>query len=288
MRETPYPVVTRRAFLAGISGTAALLLARGASAAGESGPLPRDAFRFLVLNDLHHAEPACDLFLESLVSQLRTHGPVAFCLLVGDLADRGARSSLEAVRRIIGTLGCPVHAVPGNHDCDVALDTSLYAEIFPNQLNHHFAHAGWQFIGLDSTEGVSWHETTISAPTLDFLDRIVPELDVHAPTVVFTHFPLAEGIRMRPLNADAVLARLEGLNLRAVLGGHFHSRTEQPWRESVLTTNACCSRVRANHDETRPEGYQLCTAHRDGRLDREFIEFKPASDSPPPESSPPY
>jgi hypothetical protein len=47
----------------------------------------------------------------------------------------------------------------------------------------------------------------------------------------------------------------------------------------VLLTNACCARVRDNHDRTVPEGYLLCTAHPDGMLEREFVRFAPAENS---------
>jgi len=288
MSDAPRPI-DRRSFLAGV-GTAAgaFLAARHVQAqpaattplerSGEK--LPRDAFRFIVVNDLHHASPECDPFFEHLVAQMRAHTGVAFCLIVGDLADKGSPESLAAIKRIFARLGAPIHTVPGNHDNDVAGDTSLYAVAFPDALNHRFRHRGWQFIGLDSTEGANWGDTHINTSTLAWLDAAAPRLDRRAPTVVFTHFPLAEGVRLRPVNAGEVLTRLAPLNLRAAFCGHFHSRTLHPHGAALLTTNVCCSRVRSNHDGTRPEGYLLCTAYPDGRLVQDFVEFRPASEQP--------
>ena len=287
--KPPSSPLDRRAFLAGVSAAAgSLFLARRVHGAGEpaeaadraSQPLPRGAFRFVVINDVHHAGPECDPFFEQLVAQIRTHRDVAFCLIVGDLADKGQPASLAAVKRAFGQLGIPVHTVPGNHDNDVAGDTSLYAATFPDGLNSNFTHRRWQFIGLDSTEGYNWGDTHISPTTLEYLETIVPTLDPKAPTVVFTHFPLGAGIRLRPVNADAVLDRLAPLTLRAAFCGHFHSRTLVPLGAALLTTNVCCSRVRGNHDGTRREGYLVCTADRDGRLVQDFVEFVPASQSP--------
>ena len=253
-----------------------------------SGALPRGAFRFLVVNDLHHATAECDPFLEGLVRQMRTHTDVAFLLVVGDLADRGEPSSLASVGRILRGLGAPVYTVPGNHDNDATGDTSTYAKVFPDALNYRFTHRGWQFIGLDSTDGYGWNDTRVSADALDFLDTTVPKLDPKAPTIAFTHFPLGPGIRMRPLNADAVLERLTRLDLRAAFCGHYHSRTIRTLGDALVTTNVCCARVRANHDGSKEEGYLVCTAHPDGQLIQEFVEYRPASappDPPPPLAS---
>ena len=102
-------------------------------------------------------------------------------------------------------------------------------------------------------------------------DAAVPKLDRKKPTVVFTHFPLGEKVTYRPTNADALLGRFADHNLRAVLGGHFHGRTERAFKSAVVTTNACCSLKRANHDKTPQKGYHLWHA-KDGALTREFVE----------------
>ena len=243
---------------------------------------PSLGFRFLLANDLHHGEPACDAFFQGLVTQMRTHAAIDFCLLAGDLTDRGLPESLASMRRIFSGLGVLVHTVPGNHDNDTAGDTSLYNREFPEALNRVFHHKGWQFIGLDTTDGTAWQNTRIGPHTLSFLDATVPNLDPRAPTVVFTHFPLAPGVFMRPVNADAALALLAPLNLRAVLCGHFHGRTLHPRGAAILSTGTCCARLRSNHDGTAPEGYQVCTANPDGTVTQDFFEYTPATENPPP------
>jgi hypothetical protein len=45
-------------------------------------------------------------------------------------------------------------------------------------------------------------------------------------------------------------------------------------RNTVFTTNKCCSISRGNHDGTKEKGYFLCRA-KEGRIEREFVEVKP-------------
>jgi hypothetical protein len=229
-----------------------------------------------VVNDLHHGGAECGPFLAGLVEQMRGHGTVAFCLLVGDLADTGSPQSLAAVRKAFTGLGAPAYPVPGNHDCDVGPGTRPYAETFPGRLNYSFRHAGWQFIGFDSTDGIAWRNTRIGGGALAFLNATAARLDPAAPTVIFTHFPLASEIPMSPVNSREALACVAGLNLRAVFCGHFHGRTRHAHGAADVLTNACCSRLRDNHDGTPAEGYLLCTAHPDGRIDRAFVEYAAA------------
>jgi hypothetical protein len=144
--------------------------------------------------------------------------------------------------------------------------------LFPLGNNHHFEHRGWQFLGVDSTEGRQFR-TTVRAETLQWLDQTLPKLDKKKPTVLFTHFPLGPWVIYRATNADQVLARFKDVNLQAVFNGHLHLSTERRVGAVTLTTNRCCSFSRQNHDGSREKGYFLCQA-RDGKVTREFVEHK--------------
>ncbi len=231
-------------------------------------------FTFIAVNDLHLSEAACRPWFEQVVVQMKRSAPKAeFCLLGGDLADAGSPAQLRAVREIFARLEMPVHAVIGNHDYRFGNERSAYEEIFPRQINYRWAHRGWQFLALDTTEGTNSQGTRISETTLGWLDENVPRLDPPKPTVILTHFPLGRFVFGRPLNADAVLQRCAGLNLRAILSGHFHGLTERHFQQATLTTDRCCSRIRPNHDGTTAKGWFVCRAAR-GELSRQFVEFK--------------
>ena len=241
----------------------------GSLAAGDP---PTEALSFLVVNDLHSLDKKCRPWFETVVKQMAGHAErPAFLLAAGDLANDGTADQLAAVKEIFGGLKPPVYPVPGNHDFTAKGERKAYDDLFPDRLNYAFDHGGWQFVALDTTEGTKWQETTISADTLKWLDDQLPKLDKKKPLVVCTHFPLGEGVKMRPKNADAVLRRLMPYNLRAAYSGHFHGFTEKAAGDAVLTTNRCCAFARGNHDGTKEKGYFLVTA-KDGKLTRTFVE----------------
>lgn len=230
-------------------------------------------FRFVVANDLHYMTLACGKWLERQVMPLMKADKPDLCLLAGDLGNAGTREELEGVRDVFRTLGVPVHAVIGNHDWTTDFDRKAYEETFPQQINFHFEHQGWQIVGLDTTNGLLWAKIKVQQPTLAWLDETLPKLDKKKSMIVFTHFPLGLGVDMRPDNADGVLNRFREHNLAAVFCGHFHGFTERKSGGTVITTNRCCSRMRRNHDGTKEKGYFVCDA-KDGKLERRFVEVK--------------
>ncbi len=233
-------------------------------------------FHFVVVNDTHYIDKPCGDWLERVVARMKAHEPkIDFCLHLGDVADHGQRDELEPSRDIFKALGVPIHYVPGNHDHKARDDRKAYEETFPKSLNQHFEHGGWQFVGLDTTDGVGFVRTTIQKPTLTWLDEAVPKLDKKKPTIVFTHFPLGPRLIQRPLNTDDVLNRFKEYNLRTVFCGHHHALTERPIGEVLLTTNRCCAFSRPNHDGSKEKGYFLCRV-KDGKVTHTFVEVKTA------------
>lgn len=249
-------------------GTAALALAPWSRATGE------DAFEFIAVNDTHYIDEACRPFHESVVAGMKASAPQArFCLFAGDLADRGNAPAFAALRAIYGQLGIRLAAVPGNHDFATSTDSAAYDAAFPGQRNYAFAHGGWQFLGLDTTQGVEFDRTQVSPATLAFLEAQLAILDRGKPTFVFTHFPLAEGVEYRPLNAPAVIERLLEFDLRWLHCGHWHGQHTAKLRHATLSTNRCCARLRANRDGSPLKGWHVYRASADGSLARRFVEL---------------
>jgi Icc-related predicted phosphoesterase len=232
-------------------------------------------FNFLVVNDTHYQTDRCGRFLEGVVAGMKAGPAVDFCIIAGDLADKGAAHEIGSVKEIFTTLGVPLFVVPGNHDYLSQTDRSAYNALFPSANNYYFKHKGWQFVGLDTTEGLRYEKTSIADSTLRWLDDHLRDLSKRRPTVCFTHFPLGNGAPMRPSNADALLERFRDFNLLAVFSGHHHGFTERSHGNIRLVTNRCCAISRGNHDKTKEKGYFLCQV-REGVIERTFVEVSTA------------
>lgn len=228
--------------------------------------MPDPSFSFLCVSDLHCLDVECADWLNrqvvpSMRETVRTAStPIDFCLVLGDLAENATDEEFAMARDALQRIGVPLYPVPGNHDYTADDKRETFDRLFPGSVNYAFTHKGWQFIGLDTTDGRRYDGTAVPDATLRWLDEHVPALDPGLPTVVFTHFPLAASVRYCPTNAGSLLDRLHGLNLRAVLSGHFHGTTSVPFGQAVLTTGPCCALKRNNHDRSPAKGYCVWTA----------------------------
>jgi hypothetical protein len=274
MKPDPKNLFTRREALKKISAGTLLALGMwpGALQAGIFGWGNHRDFKFIVVNDLHYLDDDCGHWLEGVARQMKAHD-AELCLIVGDVADDGKHEHFSSATDIFKMPGIPFYPVIGNHDYLTQTDRSAYLDAFPSRLNYHFEHRGWQFVGLDSSEGQHSQNTEISTETLDWLDGNLPRLSRKKPMILFTHFPMGATVRYRPRNADALLERFRDFNLQAVYNGHFHGFTENKLGQTMLTTNRCCALKRTNHDGTKEKGYFLCSI-KDGTIQREFVECK--------------
>lgn len=217
-------------------------------------------FRFVVANDLHYRDARCGEWLERVSASIRALRPrPAFVVLAGDLVETGTAQSLGAVREIFRPLPIPVRSIIGNHDYTEDGSNEAWKRVHGTRLNARFDYGGWQFLALDTTEGRGVYRTRISQDTLTWLDRTLPSVSRTKPLVVLTHLPLGRNW-LRPLNARAVLDRLQNHNLQAAFSGHWHGWTERVERGVALRTGRCCSWWRGNHDGSDQKGYLLCTA----------------------------
>jgi 3',5'-cyclic AMP phosphodiesterase CpdA len=275
MTEPAQRRVTRRDAIKPL-GVAALLAAGlwpGALRAAGQGSGAR--FRFVAVNDTHVMTPECGTWLGGVVRQMKAETP-EFCLHCGDVTEKGELENLELTRAVFNKLEKPTYPVIGNHDYLTTESRTSYEKVFPERINYQFSHDGWQFIGLDSSEGQKYENTSIQPATFQWLEENLRRLNQSQPTVLFTHFPLGADVKYRPLNADALLERFLDFNLQAVFCGHYHAFTERVSKQCKLTTNRCCALKRGNHDGTKEKGYFVCDVS-DGRITRRFVEYVPSA-----------
>jgi 3',5'-cyclic AMP phosphodiesterase CpdA len=145
------------------------------------------AFEFVVVNDTHYVDEKCKPWQSAVATAMHASSPEAvFCALVGDIADGGDLEACKAIKELYGAAMGRLYTVPGNHDYLADDDRSGYDAVFPDRLNYVFRHMGWQFVGLDTTQGTKFDGTDISPATFAWLDENLPKLDQKLPSFVFT------------------------------------------------------------------------------------------------------
>lgn len=265
-------LITRREAIEKISAGVLLSLGLWPGALSVKAKVPEEKpFKFIVVNDIHCLSKDCEEWLKMVVTQMRKIQGVEFCIIAGDLTEKAELKYFYSVKEIFSALSCPVYVQIGNHDNITQTSRWTYERVFPHRLNYWYEHRGWQFIGLDTTDGQNYEKTKIHDGSLKWVDKNLRKIDKGKPTVIFTHFPLGVGVKYRPYNADQLLEKFRDHNLRAVFCGHLHGFTEVKKDGIVFTTNKCCALKRTNLDKTKEKGYFVITI-RDGMISREFVQ----------------
>jgi hypothetical protein len=230
-------------------------------------------FTFVVANDLHYRDRRCTEWFAAVAESIRALRPrPGFLMLNGDLSETGTREELGAIREMFWSLPFPVHATIGNHDYSADGRRENYEAIIRRDRNFAFRHGDWNFLCLDTTDGLAVYRTWVRGETLAWVDANLRLLDKKRPLVLFSHFPMGRNW-LRPLNADDLMGRLRGHDLRRVFCGHWHGWTERKNKAIAVTTGRSCSWWRGNHDGSSLHGYFLCRV-REHAIDHEFVPVK--------------
>lgn len=151
-------------------------------------------------------------------------------LLSGDIADEPSAEVYEQAHRALDRLGCPIHAIPGNHD-----DRDLLAMRFAGREHatgapvHVLAYVGaLRLVGCDTTVPGS-PGGALPPAQLDWLSRALSDEPARPTLLALHHPPVASGLRAMDAmsldgdDADALEALLaEHPQVLAVTCGHVH------------------------------------------------------------------
>ncbi len=208
--------------------------------------------KFLVMSDLHLMPPGetsmtldTGARLEQAVeSVMARYSDFDFCILAGDLADRGQAAAYERLQAIIKRMPIPTYITLGNHD-----DRPTFLQVFGVDFAHAetgkvdkaFDHEGYRIIMLDSSEP-GRVDGALSPAQIDWLRACLMEA-LDRPVIVVLHHNAnalhisSDSIRM--LEPDAFIAALKTHpDVRQVIAGHVHLTSTAFWRGLSFTTLA--------------------------------------------------
>jgi hypothetical protein len=231
------------------------------------------ALSFICVNDLHFSSKNEAPFFKTMVEEMKAVEPKPKLLLAaGDLVDSGTAVQFDAIKEIFAESGIMLKVCIGNHDWASATDKKAFERAFPDSLNYNFEMDGWQFVVLDTTNGVNNQANKAPQATFDWLDANLGKLDKKQPLILMTHYPIGQGVRNRSGSANDILTRFKEHNFKAAFTAHYHANTEVKYGDAMIYTGRCCSVKANNHDGSKEKGFVACVAGKDGAVTRKFIQ----------------
>jgi 3',5'-cyclic-AMP phosphodiesterase len=160
----------------------------------------------------------------------RIDPPPQALVFTGDLVDVGDPAAYRLLRELVEPLaeriGAQVVWCMGNHDARTAYSSGLFGEESEAPQDRVYDVAGLRIISLD-TSVPGWHHGEVTDEQLAWLRDVLATraehgtvLALHHPPIPSPMCPVAEVIEL--LDTDRLAAVLEGSDVRAILGGHYH------------------------------------------------------------------
>jgi len=180
-----------------------------------------NTFRFALLADLHITNNTlADEDLQRTVDQINASNDIEFVLVAGDITEEGDRVSLQRAKDILDRLNVKHYVVPGNHE-------TKWSESGVTDFDHIFGgerfqmeHKGFPFFGFNTGPLMRMADGHVAPQDISWLKEELEKVGEEKPVFLVTHYPLLPGDVDNWYDlTDAV----RPYNIRAFLGGHYHS-----------------------------------------------------------------
>jgi len=171
------------------------------------------------------------------------HADAAFCVVTGDISDRGEAAAYALASEVLAALPMPVHVIPGNHDeraafvhafADAAVDENGFVQ---NAIVNPAGH----FLLLDTVSPQHGSSGGYCKPRRDWLAARLQEAG-DRPVYLFMHHPPfdvalpdLDAIGMVEPEKFAALVARAG-NVRHLFFGHVHRPISGLWRGIGFST----------------------------------------------------
>ncbi|MEN9917582.1 MAG: hypothetical protein RL662_18 [Bacteroidota bacterium] len=179
-------------------------------------------FRFALISDIHMRNNDSLAYndLKKCVDQINRENKDAFVIVSGDITEEGDKASLQRAKDILDQLKVKYNIVSGNHETKWSESGATdFGHIFGSE-RFEFSYKGINFLGFNTGPIIRMMDGHVAPQDIAWLDEQLSRLVQNTPVVIVTHYPLT------PKDVDnwyEVTDVLRKYNIRAILGGHYHS-----------------------------------------------------------------
>lgn len=223
--------------------------------------------RLAIIGDMHLSDDASFSLLDRVLARIEDDGHDRL-VLMGDMTNNGEPELVERIADRLDKHPAPVTVVPGNHDLGNIGEYDRLTRFFgdfvgPGPLARSFDLGDYRCIVLDTNNTIpdpdEWHGF-VEAEGMRAFEIELANVGKDRPILLFGHAGLVgkeDELTLEVGNADEVLEKLRGYDLRVAFHGHAH-RLRLHWWEGVPF-------LFIPHMQHTP-GYMHCTM-RDGEID---------------------
>lgn len=180
-------------------------------------------FRFALVTDTHLVpnDTLAEVDLRRTIESINQNLDISFVLATGDLTGEGDRASLQRVKKLLDRLNTKYYVIPGNHETKWSESGSTdFSHVFGCEDRFRFEYNGYLFLGFNTGPVIRMMEGHVAPQDITWLTEQLANTKKGQPVIIVTHYPLLEG---DVDNWYIITDLIRKHNIKAVLGGHYHS-----------------------------------------------------------------
>lgn len=179
------------------------------------------SFKFALLTDLHITKDSLAFNdLLNAVTQVNQTPDIAFVLVTGDITENGDKASLVKAKSALDKLTKDYYIVSGNHECKWSESGATdFGLIYGSEL-FKFEYNGVLFLGFPTGPVIRMSDGHVSPQEISWLTDNLEKAGKEKPVFLVTHYPIQDG---DVDNWYELTDAVRPYNIRAFLGGHYHS-----------------------------------------------------------------
>ena len=180
-----------------------------------------EEFTFALFTDTHIAHSEIQIEdLKRAVDDVNKNPAIDFVLVAGDITEEGDLKSLTVAKELLDQLNAPYYVVPGNHETKwTESGMTDFGKVFGSE-RFKFNHKGFLFLGFNTGPLMRMADGHVVPQDITWLKEELQSSDKDTPVFLITHYPLKDG---DVDNWYEVTDAVRPYNIRAFLGGHYHS-----------------------------------------------------------------
>ncbi|MEG1838417.1 MAG: PQQ-binding-like beta-propeller repeat protein [Bacteroidaceae bacterium] len=178
-------------------------------------------FRFALFTDVHVTQDSIAANdLQRAVRQVNATPGLSFVLVSGDLTEAGDRASMNKVKEILSELNIKYYITSGNHETKWSESGATdFSRIYGSD-RFSFCHNGCLFLGFNTGPVLRMADGHVAPQDIAWLKEELSKAGKQQPVFLVTHYPLLDG---DVDNWYELTDAVRPYNIRAFLGGHYHS-----------------------------------------------------------------
>lgn len=178
-------------------------------------------FRLALITDMHlNKDTLAYNDLKNSIDQINNTTGLSFVLVTGDLTEEGDRESLLKAKELLDKLNIKYYALAGNHETKWSESGATdFKHIFGYD-KFKFEYNGYIFLGFNTGPIIRMMDGHVAPQDIAWLEKEFSSAKANSSFILVTHYPLKDG---DVDNWYEVTDLARKYNVKAILGGHYHS-----------------------------------------------------------------